>query len=346
MAGIGNSYYDLADLHKDKGPGDVINQLTELNPMLKDASAVMCNNGTQHQHSIVTGLPEVAWGKLYKGTPQSKSGKQQVSDSTGFVEGISTIDSRVLELAGDKRNNVRFTEAQTFLESMAQEVQEKMIYGNDSTNASEFMGLAPRFNDKSAVNGRQIIDAGGTGSDNQSIWIVTWGDRFCHTIYPDGTTAGVSREDKGEQRVLDADGNPYYAFEEKFKQHIGLAVKDWRYITRVANIDTSNLLADPSDIDGSGNDLYHFLRKATYQNQGRRVKQSNGQDGFYAGGKVCMYCTTDVLEALDALGTNSGGSDNFTRLTPMEIQGEEVQTYRGIIIRETDALLNTEAQVT
>jgi hypothetical protein len=52
------------------------------------------------------------------------------------------------------------------------------------------------------------------------------------------------------------------------------------------------------------------------------------------------------MEALDALSTNSGASDSFVRLTPMEIQGNEVLTYRGIPIRETDAILNTEAQVT
>jgi len=37
--------------------------------------------------------------------------------------------------------------------------------------------------------------------------------------------------------------------------------------------------------------------------------------------------------------------DNFVRLTPMEIQGEEVMTWRGIPIRETDALVTNEALV-
>jgi hypothetical protein len=53
-----------------------------------------------------------------------------------------------------------------------------------------------------------------------------------------------------------------------------------------------------------------------------------------------------LLEALDAEGTNArSGVDNFVRLTPMEIQGEEVMTWRGMPIRETDALLNTETLV-
>jgi len=62
--------------------------------------------------------------------------------------------------------------------------------------------------------------------------------------------------------------------------------------------------------------------------------------------KSAIYCNRDILEALDALATNAGATDNFVRLKPMEIEGKEVMTYRGIPIRETDALINTEAQVT
>ena len=53
-----------------------------------------------------------------------------------------------------------------------------------------------------------------------------------------------------------------------------------------------------------------------------------------------------LLEALDAESTNDASSDNFVRLRPMEIQGEEVMTWRGIPIRDTDNLLNTETRLT
>ena len=167
------------------------------------------------------------------------------------------------------------------------------------------------------------------------MWFVTWGENQCHLLYPKGTTAGVSREDKGEQRVTDAAGNAYYVKEELFRWHIGLAVKDSRYVARIANIDVSRLEADPTDLDGNGGSLYKFMRKAYYQLQNRRV----------AGGRLAIYCNRDVLEALDALGTNSGSNDVFTRLTMMEIQGKEVEAYRKVPIRETDAILNNEARV-
>lgn len=332
MAVIGNTMVDLIDLYKrqDKDGSyiPVIEMLSEENAILEDAIAVECNNGSTHKHTVRTGLPAVSWGKLYKGIPNDKSKTAQVEDTTGFVEGLSTVDERIVQLAGDNAGAVRMQEAMSYIEAMQQEVATKMFYGNTADDPEEFMGLAPRFNSKSAANGKQIIDAGGTGSNNTSIWMLAWGDNQCQLLYPKGTKAGISREDMGRQRVLDADGNAYYAYEEKFKWDIGLAVKDWRYVTRIANINVTNMAAGSVA-------LYDFLRKAYYQMQSRRVP----------GGKLAIYLNRDVLEALDALATNAGASDSFIRLRPMEIEGKEVMTYRGIPLRETDALLNTEERV-
>jgi len=331
MATLGNSFVDLIDIYKQQdGMGQfvaVIEMLMEMNPMLDDAIAVECNKGTSHLHTVRSGLPAVTWGKLYKGIPNGKGRTTQVEDTTGFVEGMSTIDKRLLDLSTNE-GAVRLSEAKSYLEAMNNEVASKIIYGNSASDPEEFMGLSPRFNSLSAPNGNQIIDAGGTGSDNTSIWLVTWGDNQTNLLYPKGTQAGVKREDMGKQRVTDASGNAYYAMEELFTWHVGVAVKDWRYVSRVANIDVSNMAAGSVA-------LYNFLRKAYYKLQSRRV----------AGGKICMYCNRDVMEALDALASNAGTSDSYIRLKTTEIEGKEVTTYRGIPIRETDALLNTEDRV-
>jgi len=331
MATLGASFVDLIDIYKQQdGRGqfvEVIEMLMEMNPMMDDAIAVECNKGTTHLHTVRSGLPAVTWGKLYKGIPNGKGKTSQVEDTTGFVEGLSTIDKRLLDLSTNE-GAVRLSEAQAYLEAMANEVAAKLIYGNSASDPEEFMGLAPRFNSLGAANGNQIVDAGGTGSDNTSIWFVTWGDNQCNLLYPKGTAAGVQREDMGKQRVTDGDGNAYYAMEEKFTHHIGLAVKDWRYVSRVANVDVSLMQAGSVAI-------YDFLRTAYYRLQSRRV----------AGGKMAIYCNRDVLEALDALAANAGASDSFIRLKTTEVDGREITSYRGIPIRETDAILNTEARV-
>lgn len=331
MGIIANKFVDLIDVYKSQdGNGqfiEVIEMLTEMNPILDDAMAVECNKGTTHLHTVRTGLPPITWGKLYKGIPQGKSDKAQVEDTTGFAEGLSTIDERLLKLSTNE-GATRLSEAKGYLQAMSNEMGSKIFYGNTASDPEEFMGLAPRFNSLSAPNGNQIINAGGVGSDNTSIWFVSWGEEQCQLLYPKGMMAGVQREDKGSQRVLDTDGNPYYAKEELFTWHVGLAVKDWRYVSRIANIDVSLM--------GAGSvKLYDFMRKAYYKLQSRRIP----------GGTMAIYCNRDVMESLDALATNAGASDNYQRLSRADVEGKEVLSYRGIPIRETDAILNTEAVV-
>jgi hypothetical protein len=340
MATLGSTFFDLIDLYK-RQEGDnrqiatIIELLKENNAILDDAVAMECNMGTKHRTTVRTGLPSVTWGKFYQGISQSKSTTAQVDDATGFVEQLSSIDTRLLDISGN-RNAVRLTEAQASLEAIAQEVASTLIYGNDGTDPTKFLGLAPRFADLAAVNGGQIVDAGGTGSDNTSIWFVTWGDNQCHTLYPSGTAGGVTRKDKGEQRTVDGSNNPYFVEEELFCQHIGLTVRDWRYVSRVANIDVSDLQAGTVDI-------YKWMRKAFW-----KIKQHR-----LPGTRMAIYCNADVLEALDAdstptTGTITGGTtrESYVRLRPTEVDGFEVMSYRGIPVRQVDAILNTEAQVT
>ena len=337
MGTLASSYLTLIDIYKrQEGEGQQIAAIMELlaqeNQILADAVAMECNMGTIHRHTIRTGLPTVSWGMLYKGTPQSKSQTQQVDDTTGFVEAMSSVDVRLLDLATD-RGALRLSEGAAFLEAMNQEMATGLFYHDTATSPEKFKGLAARYaTHATAANSKgteaQVINAGGAGSDNTSIWFVTWGDRFTHLLYPKGTKAGVHRKDMGQQRVLDGDSNPYYVEEEKYTWHMGVAVKDWRYNARICNIDMS-------DVEAGSIDLYGLLRKAYYRLQSRRV----------AGGKQCIYLNKDIMEALDSLATNAGSSDNFVRLGTKEIQGEEVTTYRGIPIRETDALLKTEAMV-
>lgn len=341
MATLGSKYIDMADLLKrsesddDIQIGTVIELLAETNPILDDAIALECNLGTRHLTTVRTGLPSVAWGKLYQGIPQSKSSTAQVEDTTGFVEGLSTIDKRVLDLAGANRSQVRLSEAQSFLESLNQEVAETVFYGDTSADPEKFLGLTPRFNDPAAPNGGQLVNGGGDGDDNTSIWIVTWGESCTHLLYPKGTRAGVSRQDMGTQRVTDSTG-AYYVEEELFHWDIGLTVRDWRQVVRICNVDVSALAAGTLDV-------YALLRKGFWRLNKHRVMN----------GTTVIYANANVLEAMDAQSTptmssnvpsNSTGS--LIRLRAGEQDGKEVMSYRGFPVRQVDAIKNDEAKVT
>jgi len=337
MAVIGNSYLSLIDLYKRTGAiremVPVIEALNQINPLGEDAVYVECNQGTKHLSTIRTGLPAVTWGKLYQGIPQSKSTTQQVEDTTGFVEGLSTVDERLLKISKNPAA-LRMSEAQPFLEAMAQDVQTNFFYSNTTTTPEKFKGLGARYN---ALSNPQVVNGAGSGSDNTSIWFVTWGEMQTALIYPEGTAAGVQREDKGSQRVLDANGLAYYAKEEYFAQHVGVTVRDYRFNARIANIDVSNAIAGSVDV-------YDLMTSAYYQMQNRRnANVKNG--GMVNVGKTVIYMNRTMLSVLDRLATNNGSTDNYIRMKTTEIEGREIQTWRGLPIRETDAILNTETVV-
>ena len=331
MSTIGNTYLTLADVFKrtdaDKQIAAVIELLAQDNPILQDMIVKECNDGTTHLTTVRTGIPEGTWRMLYQGVQPTKSTTAQVRDATGMIEAWSEIDEKLVRMTGDSAG-LRLSEAQAFLEGLNQGVATSMFYGDQATSPAKFTGFAPRFNKiATSGSGAQIVDAGGTGSDNTSIWFIVWGENTVHGLYPKGSKAGIDREDKGKQTKTNADGSILDVVREKFQWDIGLSVRDYRYVSRIANIDVS-------DVKAGNVKLYDFMRKAYYKLKQRRVM----------GGRAAIYLNTDMLEALDALATNGGTTDNFVRLTRKEIEGEEVLTYRGTPLRESDALLNTEAR--
>jgi hypothetical protein len=339
MATIGSSFLNLIDTYRAQGDAataEVVEVLRRSSPFVADAITVEANQGATHQHSIRTGLPAVTWGRLYQGIPQSKTGKAMVTDTTGFVEGLSTIDKRLLDISPNPAAT-RMGEATGFLESLTQEAETGGFYHDSATTPEKFKGLFARYNVIGGGGaGNQVIDGGGLGSDNASIAVITWSENATHLIHPKGSKAGIIREDKGEQRVTDAAGNAYYVMEELFRWHLGLSVRDWRYNVRVANIDVSELNA--------GNvDIYALLRKAYHRVHGR-IRATDMKDANASvNGRTVMYVNRTVYEAMDA--QQSNGTNPALRLTPKELEGAEVESYRGIPIRVTDALLNTESRV-
>lgn len=340
MSTLGATYLDLIDLYKrsanlgDQQIATVIELLAQSNPILEDAITLECNQGTQHLTTVRTGLPSVTWGKLYQGTAPSKSTTAQVTDATGFCQGLSSIDKRLLDIAGPRRNEVRLSEAKPFLEALSQEMASTIFYGSAAT-PEEFIGLGERFNDSTAANGGQIVKAGGASTDNTSIWFVMWGENQTHLLYPQGTKAGVMREDKGEQRVLDGSSNPYWAMEELFTWHNGLTVRDWRYVSRIANIDVSDLEAGTVDIWDKMSTAFWKIHRHQAM-----------------GGRMAIYMNSTAAMVLDKQSTPTMSSDipsgktgTNIRLRRDEIDGKEVLSYRGIPIRRCDAILNTETAI-
>lgn len=343
MATLTQNVLSLADAYKQSGVQGKINAADVIFALADNSQGIIddfvyqeANQGMTHLYTILNKLPDLAWGALYKGIPRSKAGRQTVTETLGFVEGLSSVDKRLLDLEeeAERKGALRMIEGDAFLEKMAQEIVQAMFYYSPTQDSKLPKGLGARFSQIATSGaGNQIVDGGGTGSDNTSVWFVTHGGKGLISLYPKGTAAGIKQEDKGEQRETDANGDPYFVMEELFTAHLGFGLGDYRHVSRVANIDVSDLRAGTVDI-------YGLCRSAYYKLHARRPSKARRNDDRNMMHTV-MYANRDVIEALDAKATK----DENVRLGLAEVEGREVQTYRGIPIRETDALLNTEERI-
>lgn len=318
----------LADVAKRQDPDGKIDSIVELlsetNECLDDMSFVEGNLPTGHRTTIRSGLPSATWRKLNYGVQPSKSKTVQVTDAAGMLEAYAEVDKSLADLNGNS-GTFRLSEDRAFLEAMNQTMAETLFYGDSSVDQEKFMGLAPRYSDLSAENGGNIINGGGSGSDNTSIWLVVWGPNTCHGIYPKGSMAGLKHEDLGEVTLEDANGGKYQGYRTHYKWDIGLTVRDWRYVVRISNIDVSDLTKDAS----AGADLVDLMTQAVelIPNMGM------GRAVFYGNRTISSFLRRQIKNS------------NNVNLNLEEVAGKRVVTFDGVPFRRNDAILNTEAAV-
>lgn len=307
----------------------VVEMLGQTNEVLGDMRWVEGNLPTGHRTTVRTALPTVGFRQLNQGVTPTKSSTAQIDENASILEAMCEVDVDLAKLNGDVAA-FRLSEARAFMEAMNQKMAYSLFYGNAGTDPEQFYGLAPRYNDTNGNTGENIIDAGGSGSDNSSIWLVVWGNDTLHGIFPKGSQAGLVHEDLGEQLIQTATGigtGRMKAYVDRWQWKCGIAVRDWRYAVRVANVDISALIADGA---GSSVKLMEYMLKAIH-----RIP-SLGM------GTPVFYCNRTVREMLDIQAMNKSN----LQLSVGQEEGKLKTTFRGIPIRTVDALTEAETRVT
>ncbi|MBX9946072.1 MAG: hypothetical protein K2Y40_18500 [Reyranella sp.] len=326
MAAIGTTaltYADWAKRYNDGRISVIVELLSQTNEILDDMRWVEGNLPTGHRTSVRTGLPAGTWRLLNYGVQPTKSTTSQITDSCGMLETYSEIDKALADLNGNSAE-FRLSEDKAFLEGLSQQLAQTLFYGNTDEAPEKFMGLAPRFSTLAgSAIGQNVIDAGGAGSDNTSIWLVVWGDLTLHGIFPKGSKAGLQMRDLGEQTLADTNGNKYQGYRTHYKWDAGLTVRDWRYAVRIANIDVSDLSG------GAPTDLIKHMIRATH----KVPSLKSGQPVFYMNRTGRQW-----------LDIQAATKDNVM-LKISEFEGRPVREFLGIPIRTCDQILNTEPRV-
>lgn len=330
MAALSTIHPTLADIAKRLDPNGKVDKIVEIlnqtNEVLDDMAFSEGNLPTGHRTTIRSGLPTPTWRKLYGGVQPTKSRTVQVTDNCGMLEAYAEVDKALADLNGNAPA-FRLSEDRAHIEGMNQEMAQTLFYGNEGTEPEAFTGFAPRFNSLSAENGSNIIS--GSGSANcTSVWLIVWGENTCHGIYPKGSKAGLSSEDKGQVTIenVDGSGGRMEAYRTHYRWDMGLTVRDWRYIVRIANIDVTALTKNA----GSGADLIDLMTQAL------ELVPNLGM------GRPAFYCNRTVRSFLRRQIVNKVAGSTLTMDT---VAGKKVVMFDTVPVRRTDAILSTETAV-
>lgn len=329
MATIGANNPTLIDIANSMDPNGsvaaVAEVLNQTNSLLQDMPFYESNLPTGHRSVIRTGLPSATWRKFYQGVPPSKSTRAPVVDSIGMLEARNEIDKDECDLNGNT-TAFRLSEATAEVEGMNQTMATTVIYGDSTINPEQFHGLAPRYGAIASGGSikQNIIDGGGTGSVNTSVWLVGWGAQTVFGTFPKGSKAGLVHEDLGIIDAFDASNYRFRAYADRWQWKCGIVVKDWRYAVRICNIDVTNLTTE-----NQAADLIKLMIRAIH-----RIP-------YLSMCRPVFYANRTVREMLDIQALNKS---NYA-LSIREAAGQFQTSFMGIPIKTVDALLSTETRV-
>lgn len=341
----------LIDIAKSFGPDGKVATVAELlnqsNELIQYMNFIEGNLPTGHKGVVRTGLPTVQLRSFYRGVKVSKSGRATIEDVCAMLEGRNEIDKDLADLNGNAPA-FRLSEGLSFIESMNQSFAQQLIYGDTSANPDGVLGLTPRYNSLSATNSQNIIDAGGSGSDNTSVWLVVWGENTVTGIYPKGSQAGLAQQDLGEIDAFDENNDRFRAYAELWKWKFGLHVKDWRYAVRIANIDVSDLTGQTGT---QAITAATWLNKLMIKALARIPSMGMGTATFMASRTVKEMLSVAALDKSQNALSFTQGVNQYGTVAPGSvagqgtgIQGGQLQ-FMGVPVLTVDQILATEARV-
>lgn len=321
----------LSGLKKDGSrDADIVELFTQELPILDDIVVIEANEGTTNLSTIRAGLPSVAWTGLYEGPQPSKGSKRQVKDASGMAESIMEVAKKLYDIAPDKAG-LLLDEAVTHVEAMGQDVATAMMYGDIAANPKQFNGLTKRFpnihNGEDSNESPFYVLNGAKNSIStaalRSIWLVGHGKKAVSAFYPKGTKGGIVRNPVEEAWASDEENGRYKVMLQLFQWSIGMTVKDFRYVGRIANIESDAMFAT------SGQPDYLELVRRLHI----RVKN--------AGVKQTFYMDKMTFEMINVM---CGRKTQANAIRSEMLFERPVYTLFGIPVRMLDSLETDEPQ--
>jgi hypothetical protein len=321
------SQLTLTELAKRTNNGNLLEiaeVLATSKDLLQDAAWLEANQLVSHVGTRRVRLPAGTHRQANQGVAPEASGTRQIAEPICRLEGQSKVDEAILDVAPD-RQYTRSQEDLAFVEGLAQTMETVVFYGNLAAASTATAGPATIDgfsvrSDYSASTQYNTQSSGGVGATTTSLWVIEWGPRQVHFIYPKGSKAGLDTVDMGKQLVADAvtAANSYFCWFTQFIIWYGLFIWDPRYVQRVMNIASSGSVNTLND-----DDIIRALNKMPKPGGGPTAR---------------IYANRTLKTMFDILAKDKTNVNYFID-KPF---GEPLTIFRTVPIRLSEALVNTE----
>ncbi len=312
---------EVARRSSDPDAFTIIETMSMTNTMLQELPAIMANDGAVHTYLKRLSYPGGEHRIYNEGIGARSSQTETGQDWITMLEAFSDVDEALARHSGNP-NALYQSEALAFLAGMGIDQADDLIYGSHAANKAEIDGLATRL---PSIDGEHCLDFGGTGSSLTSIYLIAAGPKACHLIYPKGSnSAGVKREDLGVKRVSDQNnaGKSFMAHTDHFIAEYGISIEHPDSVIRIANI--------PISLNESGRkDLIELILR-----QQKRLTKGVVN--------TVLFGNQDMTYQIERAGREA----QVVVYPDTDIFGKPIVSINGLKIREQDAILSTESQVT
>ena len=311
--------------------------LTEDNPFLFDLAIMPATGILSDQGSRETSLPTPQIVNVGAGHESSTVRWDTFKENISIFVDRADIPKHVLDLQPDKLA-FRAKVEDRHMEGFGQGVTNHMFYGTSVATPEKFDGLDVRYKTPDASDPTDpdsasadafVFDAGGTGDDTMSMWLVQHGLDKIKGITPiNDPMMGIEKTDSGlvyqgtdsTYTKVDASRKSRQTWRTEFEWKIGLSVVDMRAVARIRNIETGLDNLDP--------DFLHLVFQAE-------------DEVFKGGGQIFAYVPKRMLTFLHIM---AEAKQNVVYDTN-NIYGIPLFRIGAILLRPTDALKRTEDAV-
>lgn len=321
------AFLTLNDLRATLMPdGSPIKSYAELlakeNDILDDIPWTAGNQLTGDIHFKRTALPKAQIRRINQGFDSSKGAKEAVTETCVQIVSRMTVDMGELDLAPSPEAYL-LSESKGHIEVMNENVVSDFFYGTDPEG---IRGIAARLG---KLSHKQVTDAGGTGNNLASIYIIKWDTDEVTGIYPKNTKAGLEVYTKENEYVEDKDGKKFRAHITEWSWYVGLKVRDERYLARLCNIDRDALLTG-ANAKEARQELFNKIIIA--KNKIYHVNQ----------GRVVMYADPEIFNILEIAAYEK--DNNLVGYNDIK-EDRRILQFSGIPIKRNDTQSISEKKV-